>query len=152
MRKDRRLFCVLKAKGQNLITRSYPKFIMENYLGRYLEKDETVDHIDKNPLNNDISNLQVLKRSEHASLDAIRRGDLRVKCHYCGKEFVINGIKQSQSNRKRTGYFCSKRCVGKYGKSIQIGNTKPTFVPKQTGVRYTLKETLYDSNPAEGTT
>ena len=39
------------------ITLSYPKYLIEVHLDRYLEKEETVDHIDGNFLNNVISNL-----------------------------------------------------------------------------------------------
>ena len=57
---------------------SYPKYLMEVHLGRYLEKDETVHHIDGNPLNNDISNLTVIDRAEHANNDAIRNKNITV--------------------------------------------------------------------------
>ena len=39
---------------------------MEDYLGRKLNDNEIVHHIDGNKLNNDISNLQVMTRSEHS--------------------------------------------------------------------------------------
>ena len=48
-------------------TVSYPKALMECYLGRRLESDETVDHIDDNIMNNAQSNLQVLSRADNAS-------------------------------------------------------------------------------------
>ena len=38
---------------------SYPRYIMENELGRPLDKTEQVHHIDDNPLNNDSSNLKL---------------------------------------------------------------------------------------------
>lgn len=43
---------------------------MEIHLNRYLTKDEQIDHIDGNPLNNDISNIQILNFKEHQILDA----------------------------------------------------------------------------------
>ena len=45
---------------------SYPKYLMEVHLGRYLEKDETVHHIDGNSLNNIESNLQLLCPNSHS--------------------------------------------------------------------------------------
>lgn len=46
---------------------SYPKALMEVHLGRFLNyPDETVDHINNDPLDNRIENLQVLSRSENA--------------------------------------------------------------------------------------
>lgn len=100
---------------------------MENYLGRYLEKGETVDHIDGNYLNNDISNLQVLQLKDHATLDVIRNKDVIVNCTYCGKEFVIQGSKLNYRNRRdkrQSGYFCSRSCSGKYNREIQLGIRK----------------------------
>lgn len=44
------------------------RLIMEEYIGRELAKDEIVHHIDGNKFNNDISNLQILTRSEHMKL------------------------------------------------------------------------------------
>lgn len=42
--------------------------IMRLKLGRPLESDEVVHHVDGNPLNNKPSNLQVMTRSEHTRL------------------------------------------------------------------------------------
>ena len=92
-------------KGK-LKTISYPKAIMEVYLGKILSENETVDHIDKNPLNNDINNLQVLDRRVHAKLDVRRRKPVFVKCMFCGKEFEATN---NQLNRSATGFFCSEK-------------------------------------------
>lgn len=97
---------------------------MELHLGRYLNEDETVDHIDRNPLNNEISNLQVLSRKEHGKLDAIRLKEKTFTCFICGVNFNLVGKKLhcAISNRKsnKAGPFCSKVCAGKYGKNVQL--------------------------------
>jgi hypothetical protein len=41
------------------------RYVMEQHLGRKLEPDEQVHHIDKNPANNDISNLLLTNKYEH---------------------------------------------------------------------------------------
>lgn len=41
------------------------RLVMEQYLGRYLEPNEEVHHLDGNKLNNDIDNLVVLTKQEH---------------------------------------------------------------------------------------
>lgn len=46
------------------------RLIMEEHLGRELNKDEIVHHIDGNGLNNNISNLQVMHKSDHSRLHA----------------------------------------------------------------------------------
>jgi hypothetical protein len=44
------------------------RYIMERELGRKLHANEVVHHVDGNKLNNDIPNLCVLSRAEHARL------------------------------------------------------------------------------------
>lgn len=44
------------------------RFIVEQMLGRKLEKDEVIHHIDGNRANNDISNLAIMTRGEHSAL------------------------------------------------------------------------------------
>lgn len=41
-------------------------YVMEEFLGRPLEKNECVHHIDFNRANNDISNLKLMTRGEHS--------------------------------------------------------------------------------------
>lgn len=49
------------------------RYVMENQIGRYLEKDEVVHHINENKLDNNIENLQLMTRNEHSRLHAIKR-------------------------------------------------------------------------------
>lgn len=44
------------------------RFLMEQVLGRPLQRDEVVHHKDGNKLNNSIDNLQVMSRKEHSRL------------------------------------------------------------------------------------
>jgi hypothetical protein len=44
------------------------RWVMENHLGRMLNRWESVHHKDGNPLNNDITNLEVIDHVEHAYL------------------------------------------------------------------------------------
>lgn len=129
LRKDGRLIITLK-KGKKSTSISYPKYLMEKYLNRKLLENETVDHIDRNPLNNNLSNLRIIDRGMHAKEDALHNKDVIVKCSYCGKEFAIKGNKiryRIRPDKLNTGYFCSRTCSGKYGTDIQNGR----IVPKQ---------------------
>ncbi len=54
----------------------YHRYLMEQKLGRHLNRNECVHHIDGNPRNNSLDNLIVLTRSEHARLHH-RQGDIR---------------------------------------------------------------------------
>ena len=133
-------------------TISYPKYLMELHLNRYLLDNETVDHIDVNFLNNDISNLQVLDRIVHVKKDVTRNQDVEVNCTYCDKLFIIQGSKLHTRNRKdkhQSGYFCSRSCSGKYGVEIQRNKRLHIQSDKIIPVKYqaknlrTIKETLY---------
>lgn len=44
------------------------RLIMEDHLGRYLRPEEHVHHKDNNKLNNHISNLELLDRSQHSKI------------------------------------------------------------------------------------
>lgn len=67
----------LKPNGYFEITRGPNKsrpmhvVIMEQYLGRKILLHEVVHHIDHDRLNNDIANLQIMTRGEHARFHAM---------------------------------------------------------------------------------
>lgn len=91
-RKDGRLHVILIEHGKNntitkRITVSYPKYLVEKYLGRYLVEPETVDHIDGNFSNNELSNLRVVNREIHERSHAKVRTAIKKVCLVCGKEF-----------------------------------------------------------------
>lgn len=122
--KDGRFRIYLKS-DKDFIVMSYPKFLMEMHLGRYLNYDETIDHIDKDFTNNDIKNLKVLERNIHCKKDALRNKPQKFICPECNKEFILEGRKlcDAKSNRKkhRAGPFCCKGCAGRYGQKVQMG-------------------------------
>lgn len=109
---------------------SYPRLIMKEKLGRELEQGEDVHHIDGNPTNNEISNLELRHRGEHQREHATKYFDKEVVCPVCGKTFVWTAKRQqshySNFSRKRKsecidlGGFCSKRCAGLYGRNKQL--------------------------------
>lgn len=130
---------------------SYPRIIMENYLGRNLLSEEEVHHIDGNPLNNNIDNLEVLTKSEHLKIHASENRkyyDKTMICPVCGKEFLWTSEQQQRFNSNRTRKervnknttfpFCSKSCAGLYGRQIQkeLGiKTRKGSIPDET-IRY----------------
>ena len=128
-----------KSKGERGKTKtiSYPKALMEIRLNRRLNEDETVDHIDKNVLNNSEDNLHILSRSDHTKLDVKRRKPIVKCCSWCGKEFEV---RRDQLTNRGRGYFCSKQCSGKYGAELQNGRTKKVSEKDHKIEYYTNKD------------
>ena len=116
-RNDGRKHIVIIFPDNSRKTVSYPKYLMELKLNRYLSDTETVDHDDGDFNNNSYINLKVLDRSEHCRLDVKRVKEQWFKCDVCGNEFSLSGRKlQNAYNnhiyKNATGPYCSKRCAG----------------------------------------
>lgn len=101
---------------------SYPRLLMEKALGRQLLKTEDIHHKDENPLNNDISNLEVIDHKEHERQHAAKYFDKEMTCPICNKKFIWTAAQQIRhtANSKRSeqrsqaiGPCCSKSCAGK---------------------------------------
>ena len=95
LRKDGRKHLVYKLDGKHK-SLSYPKYLMECHLGRYLEEWETVDHIDEDFTNDDINNLRVISRLDNILRSAIRNHDVEMVCPECDDKFLIKGSKISK--------------------------------------------------------
>jgi len=116
-RNDGRMHCVIVFPNNSRKTVSYPKYLMELKLNRYLSDNETVDHDDGDFNNNSYDNLKVLDRSEHCRLDAKRVKEQWFKCDVCGTEFSLSGrrLQYAYNNhiyKNATGPYCSKPCAG----------------------------------------
>ena len=107
------------AKGK-LRTISYPKALIESNRYERLKNNETIDHRDLDFTNDTNSNLLIQDRSDHASMDAIRVYVAPGICLQCKKEFELS-VSQRNPKPGVAGPFCSRKCSGSYGKSIQLG-------------------------------
>lgn len=90
-------------------------YVMCNHIGRKLNPDECVHHIDRNKENNSLSNLRLMTLSEHARLHAEEDKGFRLEeaeCLTCGDKI------QFSSNRPRR--FCSAECYNKQQMRFEI--------------------------------
>lgn len=110
--------CIIGTDGYRK-TQSYPRYLMEQALGRELLDNETVDHIDNDFTNNAIDNLQVISRQDNARKEMCRthrkRKYVSFECPICGTiaEKPENYIKHNR-NLGKAGPFCSRKCAGIY--------------------------------------
>jgi hypothetical protein len=80
--------------------------------GRILSKDEEVDHIDNDSLNDSIDNLQILTKKENKDKQSscYTKKTTELKCCYCNKIFdrPTNKLKPNLKT------FCSRSCMALY--------------------------------------
>ena len=110
LRKDGRQHVVLRHKEtKKLKTVSYPKFLLENKIGRYLHDHETCDHIDEDHTNNSLDNLQPLSRLDNAIKGAEKsyKGNYIKFCKEC---------REPTFGKRKYGihFFCSSQCRMNY--------------------------------------
>ena len=93
-RKDGRKHVVLYDPiTQERTTVSYPKYLMEQKLGRPLKPNETVDHKDGDFTNDAPDNLRIKTRSENAKLGVKRNKPQIFNCPTCSISFALAGKK-----------------------------------------------------------
>lgn len=96
--------------------------IWEFYRGE-IPDDCVIHHIDFNPANNALSNLQMMTRSEHMSLHNAARQKKLFTCTYCGRKFY------KYDNRPDTEHnFCSVRCDTKWRELKKLYHEERTCV------------------------
>ena len=108
---------------------SFPRMIMELFLGRELKENEEVHHIDGDPKNNDLTNLEVVDGTIHRRVHQTKYTDKEMTCPMCGKTFIWSAksqLRQHQNQNRKieksiSGPFCSKHCAGLHSRLEQLG-------------------------------
>ena len=125
-----------------------PREIWKHFTGE-IPKGYFIHHIDGDPSNNDLTNLQLMTQSEHRKLHMEIK---KFVCAYCGKEFEsrgqIGGVcrfcskecnskwayrnkfeiriceecgKEFKTNKYNKTKYCSKECIAKVNSRIHLG-------------------------------
>lgn len=137
-RPDGREIVIIRNDDGTSRTVSRPKYIMEKHLGRLLDPDkETVDHIDFDKNNNDLSNLRIVPRDQHSADDTRRVKNIKLKCSMCQKEFERSPRLIRDKSKKRVGgQFCSRHCAGQYSRQLQLGLIDKMKTPDYVSSEY----------------
>lgn len=103
-------------------TVSYARYLYETNIGKFIDKELVVDHIDDNQMNDVLENFQLLTVEEN-NLKRYRnhkpnRKMVRLKCGGCGEIFEKDYYKthlRKNSIAKSTycGISCARKCSGK---------------------------------------
>ena len=91
------------------------RIAMENHLGRLLNPDEVVHHINGNKKDNRIENLEVMSASAHSRYHMLKNGRkwVLLKCPNCGAIFERERMR-THLTKGGTATFCSRKCNGKF--------------------------------------
>lgn len=118
--KDGRQFVVIKGQDGKWHSKSYARYLMEQYLGRELNKDEEVHHKDENKLNDVIENLEVKNSTKHRK-DHFTKPSTYENCYICGKQIEITSRRKGNhyGAKHQDKWFCSRKCSGIFGKIEQ---------------------------------
>lgn len=96
------------------------RIVMENHLGRLLDQDEAVHHLNGDTKDNRIENLEVFSNSDHKREHMRTKGRsiVTLKCPECKNLFER---RKGQTYLQKGGKFtaCSARCRGKFSRRLQ---------------------------------
>lgn len=103
---------------------------LEIKLGRRLVGDETVDHEDNDPFNDNFDNLQVLSMADNQRKLRNKKPLKKRLCTHCSKLFELSQNTINKANRKgRDYFFCSKSCANYYATDYnKLHNEKVTVI------------------------
>lgn len=116
--KEPRRVVLLVSKDGAKTSMSYARYLMISYLNRFLSKEEHVDHIDGNRLNDSIENLQILSQQEN-NLKSVRQLGKEAKlieliCPICNTIFFKSKKDAYKTIHLGKQQCCSRKCGGKY--------------------------------------
>lgn len=111
---DGRSYVSIRDNGRKT-TKSYPRLLLEQSIGRELSSREEVHHIDHDPTNNHPSNLLVVSKSDHLEYHGqFRKPEIgEFICPTCGGVFQaeLRRVRHNQGKQGKSGPYCSKNCA-----------------------------------------
>ena len=117
--KEPRRVLLLVRKDNTKTSMSYARYLMCCNLNRFLNKEEHVDHIDGDKLNDVIDNLQILTLKENnikrnLQLNIKKADDIILICPICKINFTRESHRVLHKLNKNKKICCSRKCGGIY--------------------------------------
>lgn len=98
----------------------YARYLLSVSLGRYLTKDETVDHIDGDKANDSLDNLQILSLYDNVRKTR-KMPDIELVCPICGTVFYRSRTQlRGKLDRAKEGKITCSRVCGRKMSSITM--------------------------------
>lgn len=123
----RKLVVLLPIIGSGLsrTTTSYARYLLAVKLGRRLQKNEDADHINNDPTDDRIENLQVLTKEQNIRKSFtsrhVTRKMVRMRCPGCGAEFDRRRVVTHLGRKGKVFTACSRTCCGRVRALLQHG-------------------------------
>lgn len=106
---SRRVVVLVDKETKKKTSTSYARYLMSTHIGRMLTKEEKVDHINNDKLDDRIENFQILTHSENLRKSTNGQKFVQYPCARCGAiKTVRKGLDYGYLKR---GYaYCSRIC------------------------------------------
>lgn len=100
------------------------RIVMENHLGRLLNPNEIVHHLNGDKKDNEISNLILMDLKSHSKIHSLT-GITKVlmKCPLCKKFFIKEKRHTFLSKKDKDYTSCSRKCANLFYRKLSQGRT-----------------------------
>lgn len=106
--KEPRRVATLRKSDGTMISMSYAKYLYTSYYKCVINKDDNIDHINGNKMDDRIENLQVISGKYNRQKDHKKKEMLMLICPVCGKEFLY----EKRNLSSHSNPCCSRKCGG----------------------------------------
>lgn len=94
-------------------TQSYPRYLIESSSDSSIPTNLTVDHVNRDKTDDNLSNFRLLPLKEHLQDDAVYRKNSVGICASCQRSFELTRHQTSERARSKPGPFCSRSCASR---------------------------------------
>ena len=100
----------LNKNGKRILEHRY---IMEKHLGRKLESNKYIHHINEDKTDNRLCNLKLTTNVEHMKHHPKERPTIELICPTCKNKFIRRKYKYDFAKKNEITMHCSRSCSGK---------------------------------------